>query len=179
MSESDVPLPSHAAAWRFVIQKHAASSLHYDFRLEVDGVLRSWAVPKGLSTDPRVKRLAVEVEDHSLEYADFEGAIGTGVYGAGAVIVWDAGSYRNLDEERSMTQALVAGHVKIWLEGQKLSGGWTMQRTRGGRKPQWLVIKRRDARADARRNPQSTQPGSVKSGRTVEQVALEGRNGGS
>jgi DNA ligase D-like protein (predicted 3'-phosphoesterase) len=162
-----------------VIQKHAASTLHYDFRLEVDGALRSWAVPKGLSTDPRVKRLAVEVEDHSLEYADFEGTIGAGIYGAGAVIVWDAGTYRNLDQERSMAQAIAAGHVKIWLEGQKLIGGWTLQRTRGGKKPQWLVIKRRDAGADARRNPQSTQPGSVNSGRTVEQVAAEERGSGS
>jgi DNA ligase D-like protein (predicted 3'-phosphoesterase) len=158
---------------RFVIQKHAASSLHYDFRLEVDGTLRSWAVPKGLSTDPRVKRLAVEVEDHPLDYADFEGRIGQGNYGAGAVIVWDTGSYRNLDEQRSMADALDAGHAKVWLEGEKLTGGWTLQRTRGGSKPQWLIIKRRDEGADARRNPESTQPESVKTGRTVEQVAEE------
>ena len=155
---------------RFVIQKHDASSLHYDFRLEVDGTLRSWAVPKGPSTDPRVKRLAVEVEDHPLEYADFEGVIGEG-YGSGAVIVWDAGTYRNLDEERSMAEALDGGHAKVWLEGEKLQGGWTLQRTGGGRKPQWLLIKRRDEGADARRNPESTQPESVKSGRTIEQVA--------
>jgi DNA ligase D-like protein (predicted 3'-phosphoesterase) len=158
---------------RFVIQKHAASSLHYDFRLEVDGTLRSWAVPKGLSTDPRIKRLAVEVEDHPLEYADFEGTIGEGSYGAGAVIVWDAGSYRNLDEEHSVAEAIDAGHVKVWLEGEKLKGGWTLQRTRGGAKPQWLAIKRRDEGADARRNPESAQPESIKSGRTVEQVAEE------
>jgi DNA ligase D-like protein (predicted 3'-phosphoesterase) len=163
------------SAPRFVIQKHAASSLHYDFRLEVDGTLRSWAVPKGLSTDPRVKRLAVEVEDHPLEYGDFEGVIGSGNYGAGAVIVWDAGPYRNLDDQQSMAEAIAAGHVKVWLEGQKLSGGWTLQRTHQGEKPQWLVIKRRDEQADARRNPASTQPRSVKSGRTVEQVAAEGR----
>jgi DNA ligase D-like protein (predicted 3'-phosphoesterase) len=155
---------------RFVIQKHRATSLHYDFRLEVDGTLKSWAVPKGPSTDPREKRLAVEVEDHSLAYADFEGKIGPG-YGAGAVIVWDSGTYRNLDEQRSMSAALEAGHAKFWLEGEKLSGGWTLQRTRGGKKPQWLLIKRRDQRADARRNPQSTQPESVKSGRTIEEVA--------
>ncbi len=156
---------------RFVIQKHAATSLHYDFRLEVDGTLRSWAVPKGPSTDPRVKRLAVEVEDHPLEYADFEGRIGTGNYGAGAVIVWDTGNYRNLDEEQSMADAIDAGHVKFWLEGEKLIGGWTLQRTRRGAKPQWLLIKRRDEFADARRNPESTQPESVKSGRTLEDVA--------
>ena len=164
--------PRGGGAPRFVIQKHDASSLHYDFRLEVDGTLRSWAVPKGPSTDPRVKRLAVEVEDHPLEYADFEGVIGEG-YGSGAVIVWDAGSYRNLDEERSMAESLDAGHAKVWLEGEKLEGGWTLQRTGGGQKPQWLLIKRRDEGADARRNPQSTQPESVKSGRTLEEVARE------
>jgi DNA ligase D-like protein (predicted 3'-phosphoesterase) len=157
---------------RFVIQKHDASTLHYDFRLEVDGTLRSWAVPKGPSTDPREKRLAVEVEDHPLEYADFEGVIGEG-YGSGAVLVWDAGSYRNLDEERSMADALDAGHAKFWLEGEKLAGGWTLQRTHAGAKPQWLLIKRRDEGADARRNPQSTQPESVRTGRTIEQVADE------
>lgn len=162
---------------RFVIQKHAASRLHYDFRLEVDGVLRSWAVPKGLSTDPRVKRLAVEVEDHPLEYADFEGIIGEGDYGAGAVIVWDAGRYRNLDEERTISQALRAGHAKVWLDGAKLKGGWTLQRTRAQAKTQWLLIKRRDEEADARRNPVSTQPRSTKTGRTVEEVAREDRGG--
>jgi len=159
---------------RFVIQKHAASSLHYDFRLEVEGVLRSWAIPKGLSTDPRQKRLAVEVEDHSLAYADFEGVIGRGSYGAGAVIVWDEGTYRNLDQEHSVAEALSAGHAKVWLEGQKLRGGWTLQRTGEGPKAQWLAIKRRDEGADARRRPESTQPESVKTGRTVEQVAREG-----
>jgi DNA ligase D-like protein (predicted 3'-phosphoesterase) len=165
--------PGREAEPRFVIQEHRASSLHYDFRLEVDGTLRSWAVPKGPSTDPREKRLAVEVEDHPLEYADFEGTIGEGNYGAGAVIVWDAGTYRNLDEKHSMAEAIASGHVKIWLEGQKLTGGWTLQRTRGGEKPQWLLIKRRDEQADARRRPESTQPESIKSGRTVEQVAGE------
>jgi DNA ligase D-like protein (predicted 3'-phosphoesterase) len=155
---------------RFVIQQHDATTLHYDFRLEVDGVLRSWAVPKGPSTDPRVKRLAVEVEEHSLGYASFEGVIESG-YGSGTVIVWDEGTYRNLDEERSMGEALEAGHAKFWLEGTKLQGGWTLQRTSGGDKPQWLLIKRRDTHADARRNPESTQRESVKSGLTIEQVA--------
>jgi DNA ligase D-like protein (predicted 3'-phosphoesterase) len=158
---------------RFVIQKHDATTLHYDFRLEVDGTLRSWAVPKGPSTDPRERRLAVEVEDHPLEYADFEGVIGAG-YGSGAVIVWDAGTYRNLDEDRSMAEALDAGHARIWLEGEKLRGGWSLHRTNAGAKPQWLLMKRRDEGADARRNPQSTQPESVKTGRTVEEVARGG-----
>jgi DNA ligase D-like protein (predicted 3'-phosphoesterase) len=163
----------HDVRVRFVIQQHQARSLHFDFRLEAGGVLKSWAVPKGPSTDPREKRLAVEVEDHPLDYADFEGVIGEGNYGSGAVIVWDAGTYRNLDDERSLAEALEAGHAKVWLEGEKLRGGWTLQRTRSGAKPQWLLIKRRDEGADARRNPQSTQPESVKTGRTVEQVAEE------
>jgi DNA ligase D-like protein (predicted 3'-phosphoesterase) len=143
---------------RFVIQQHAATAMHYDFRLEVDGVLRSWAVPKGPSTDPAVKRLAVEVPDHSLEYADHEGP---------NVIIWDAGTYRNLDDERSMAETLDAGHAKVWLEGEKLQGGWTLQRTHAGAKPQWLLIKRRDEWADAGRDPQSAQPESIVSGRRL------------
>ncbi len=157
-----------AAEPAFVIQQHAASTLHYDFRLEAGGVLKSWAVPKGLSTDPREKRLAVEVEDHSLGYCDFEGRIGDG-YGAGRVIVWDKGTYRPLTDG-PVEDALENGHLSFWLEGEKLRGGWTLQRTGGGAKPQWLLIKRRDEGADARRNPVSTQPESVLSGRTIEDL---------
>jgi DNA ligase D-like protein (predicted 3'-phosphoesterase) len=156
---------------RFVIQQHAATSLHYDFRLEVDGTFRSWAVPKGPSTDPRDKRLAMEVEDHALSWGDFEGVIGSG-YGAGTVIVWDRGTYRNLNDV-PMSEALERGHASFWLEGQKLRGGWTLRRIRGGGKPQWLLIKRRDEEADARRRPTSTQRESVVSGRTIEQVAKD------
>jgi DNA ligase D-like protein (predicted 3'-phosphoesterase) len=153
---------------RFVIQQHAATTLHFDFRLEVDGVLKSWAVPKGPSTDPREKRLAMEVEDHSLDYADFEGVIGEG-YGAGRVIVWDAGSWHPLTDGPA-GEALTNGHLSFWLEGEKLRGGWTLQRTHAGQKPQWLLIKRRDEGADARRNSVSTQPESVLSGRTIDEV---------
>jgi DNA ligase D-like protein (predicted 3'-phosphoesterase) len=159
----------------FVVQKHAATSLHYDFRLEVDGVLRSWAVPKGPSTNPKVKRLAMAVEDHPLEYADFEGVIPEGEYGAGAVIVWDTGPYRNVTERDgepvAIGQALANGHAVVELEGKKLRGGFTLQRLGGGRRERWLLLKRRDGEADARRKPVSTQPESVLSGRTVEQVA--------
>jgi DNA ligase D-like protein (predicted 3'-phosphoesterase) len=166
----------HGSEPGFVIQKHAASSLHYDLRLEAGDVLKSWAVPKGPSTDPREKRLAMEVEDHPIDYADFEGAIGEG-YGAGQVIVWDHGTYRNLTERDGeaveVEQAIADGHLSFWLEGEKLRGGYTLQRTRGGSKPQWLLIKRRDEGADARRNPVSSQPASVISGRTVEDIASE------
>jgi DNA ligase D-like protein (predicted 3'-phosphoesterase) len=153
---------------RFVIQQHSATTVHFDFRLEAGGVLKSWAVPKGPSTDPREKRLAVEVEDHSVDYGDFEGRIGEG-YGAGRVIVWDAGTYEPLTEG-PVEEALENGHLSFWLEGEKLRGGWTLQRTGGGAKPQWLLIKRRDEGADARRNPVGTQPESVRSGRTIEDV---------
>src|SRR2546423_14836400 len=117
---------------RFVIQQHAARAMHYDFRLEAGGVLKSWAVPKGLSTDPREKRLAVQVEDHSLGHGDFEGRIGSG-----RVIVWDAGTYRSLTAG-SVEEAIENGHLSFWLEGEKLRGGWTLQRTGGGANPQWL-----------------------------------------
>lgn len=129
-------------------------------------------MPKGPSLDPRVKRLAIQVEDHALDYAGFEGVLGPG-YGAGAVIVWDRGTYRQIDGDGSMAEALRAGHASFWLEGEKLRGGWTLQRTRAGEKPQWLLIKRRDEGADARRNPVSAQPESVLSGRTIDDVAAE------
>jgi DNA ligase D-like protein (predicted 3'-phosphoesterase) len=151
---------------RFVIQQHAATSMHFDFRLEVSGTLKSWAVPKGPSTDPREKRLAMAVDDHPLSWGDFEGVIGEGEYGAGPVIVWDRGDYRNLREE-SMEEALGLGHLSFWLEGEKLRGGWSLRRI-GGRR--WLLVKRRDEEADARRNPVSTQRESVVSGRTIEEV---------
>ncbi len=159
----------------FVIQKHDASRLHYDFRLEVDGVLVSWAVPKGPSTDPRDKRLAVPTEDHPLEYGDFEGIIPEGEYGAGTVIVWDTGLYRNLraekeDDGASMQKALEEGKLEIWLEGKKISGGYALIRTRKKGDERWLLIKMKDERANARRNPVSTEPESVISGRTLEDL---------
>jgi DNA ligase D-like protein (predicted 3'-phosphoesterase) len=164
---------------RFVIQKHDATALHYDFRLEAAGVLKSWAVPKGPSTDPRDKRLAMPTEDHPLGYIDFEGLIPERQYGAGPVIVWDTGTYRNLTErdgtEVPVEEAVDAGHVKVWLEGRKLQGGYSLRRTTIGSDPRekWLLVKLKDEEADARRKPVSTQPESVLSGRTVEQIARE------
>jgi DNA ligase D-like protein (predicted 3'-phosphoesterase) len=159
----------------FVIQKHDASNLHYDFRIEVDGVLKSWAVPKGPSTDPSVKRLAVPTEDHPLGYADFEGVIPEGEYGGGTVMVWDRGTYRNLkedDEEEapSVSEQLEDGHVTVWLEGEKLQGGYALIRTGKGDNPRWLLIKMDDNEADARRNLTSTETDSVKSGRSLEEI---------
>jgi DNA ligase D-like protein (predicted 3'-phosphoesterase) len=160
----------------FVIQKHQASSLHYDFRIEVDGVLVSWAVPKGPSTDPSVKRLAVPTEDHPLGYADFEGVIPEDEYGGGTVMVWDRGSYRNLKEDEegekapSVEEQIADGHVTIWLEGQKISGGYALIRTGKGDKPRWLLIKMDDEEADARRNPTSTEQKSVRTGRSLEEI---------
>lgn len=161
---------------RFVIQQHAASTRHYDFRLEVDGVLRSWAVPKGPSTDPRVKRLAIPTEDHPLAYADFEGVIPESEYGAGTVLIWDRGHYRNLkegDERPSIAEQLDEGHATVWLEGEKLRGGYALIRTHLGQELGWLLVKMEDEAADARRNPTSTEPESVMSGRTLEEITRE------
>jgi DNA ligase D-like protein (predicted 3'-phosphoesterase) len=161
----------------FVIQKHAARSLHYDFRLEVDGVLASWAVPRGPSTDPKQKRLAVHVEDHPLDYADFEGIIPQNEYGGGTVIVWDKGFYGNLRQDENgreipMSQALEDGHIEIWVEGEKLHGGYALIRTKmRGEHKNWLLVKMKDKAADARRNPTKTQPQSVLTGRTLEEIA--------
>ncbi|MBD3161467.1 MAG: DNA ligase [Candidatus Eisenbacteria bacterium] len=168
---------------RFVIQEHDARSHHFDFRLEVDGVLKSWAIPKGPSTDPREKRLAIAVEDHPLEYAKFEGVIPEGEYGAGTVIVWDAGRYRNVttedDEEIPMDRALRKGRVEIWLEGEKLEGGYALIHTKmRGDEKNWILVKVKDEKADARRNPVKSQPKSVRSGRTIAQVAREGGKSG-
>lgn len=167
---------SSTAAPRFVIQKHDARTLHYDFRLETDGVLASWAVPKGPSTDPQQRRLAIHVEDHPLDYADFEGIIPEGEYGAGTVIVWDRGTFRNLmgqkEDPLSVGESIDAGHVEVWLEGSKLRGGYTLVRI-DEEKDQWLLIKMKDEEADARRNPVKTEPESVATGRTIEQVREE------
>jgi DNA ligase D-like protein (predicted 3'-phosphoesterase) len=160
----------------FVVQKHAARSLHYDFRLEVDGVLKSWAVPNGPSADPKDKRLAVMVEAHPLGYADFEGVIPAGQYGGGTVLVWDRGTYRNLLAERepplSMREALERGRVEVWLEGHKLRGGYAIVRFRP-RENHWLLIMMDDPEASAQRDPVRDEPRSLLSGRTLEEIAAQ------
>jgi bifunctional non-homologous end joining protein LigD len=163
----------------FVVQKHAATRLHYDFRLEIEGVLRSWAIPKGPSLNPADKRLAVMVEDHPIEYGDFEGIIPEGNYGAGEVIVWDRGMYRITDPPDDVAAAVRAGKLDIELFGFKLRGGYAMVRTSGrnptarqGRneKPQWLLIKRHDGFASADIDIVESRPRSVLSGLTIQEL---------
>jgi bifunctional non-homologous end joining protein LigD len=162
---------------RFVVQKHAARRLHYDVRFEAEGVLISWAVPKGPSLDPGVKRLAVHVEDHPLDYATFEGTIPAGEYGGGAVIVWDEGSYRNLTEKKGKPVAVVdavsGGHLSVWLEGTKLRGGWSLTRTGAGDQrgqEAWIMVKRNDDYASRSIDITTEAPNSAVTGRSLEQV---------
>ena len=161
----------------FVIQKHAARQLHYDFRLQLGRALKSWAVPKGPSLNPSDKRMAVEVEDHPLGYAKFEGVIPKGEYGAGTVMIWDKGSYRNVtkknNKEVPITRALRNGHLTIELDGEKIEGRYALSRIVKGKKPCWLLVKVKDAKADARQNPVKSENKSAVSGRTMKQIEKE------
>jgi bifunctional non-homologous end joining protein LigD len=152
----------------FVVQKHRASALHYDFRLEAGGVLVSWAVPKGPSLDPKVKRLAMQVEDHPLDYARFEGVIPEGEYGGGTVMVWDIGTYR-LEDDQTFDEAIRKGRTVFTLNGKKLKGGWILVRTRGR---QWLLMKRRDRYAVAIEIT-NTKPRSVLTRRLLAGIARD------
>jgi bifunctional non-homologous end joining protein LigD len=186
---SRTPEPPPASVQRggpltFTIQKHAARRLHYDFRIEIDGVLVSWPIPKGPSYDPGEKRLAIQTEDHPYDYGTFEGVIPHGEYGGGQVIVWDAGTYTVLVEhdtpvdfhnrdriERLAREGVARGHLAIFLNGRKLKGGWTLQRTRGaGTKSEWLFLKRRDGLDDASRDV-TREDRSVFSNLTIEALA--------
>jgi bifunctional non-homologous end joining protein LigD len=157
---------------RFVVQKHRASHLHYDFRLEWDGVLLSWAVPKGPSLDPANKRLAMAVEDHPLAYADFEGIIPTGEYGGGTVMVWDRGTY--VPKEADVGASRRAGRIEFELKGRKLHGAWVLVRTGGRDSRTWLLIKRRDDAA-SRTDLLTREPRSVISRRLMAEIAFDER----
>jgi DNA ligase D-like protein (predicted 3'-phosphoesterase) len=148
----------------FVVQEHAATARHFDLRLEVDGLMRSWAVPKGPAMDPAVKRLAVQVEDHSLSHNDFEGPTE-----GGGVIVWDRGQYEQ-GGRVPWPEALERGHAVFVLHGEKLRGGFALQRTRPGPKPQWLLIKRRDEQAQPGSDVVADHPESVLSGRALDEL---------
>ncbi|MFC5907111.1 DNA polymerase ligase N-terminal domain-containing protein [Streptacidiphilus monticola] len=171
------PAASGGATPVFVVQIHDASTMHFDFRLEADGVLKSWAVPKGPSTDPHDKRFATPTEDHPLEYRSFEGRIPEGEYGAGSVIVWDEGTYRNLTTDRDgrevpFGRALEQGHVSFWLNGHKLHGGWALTRIRQeGRREAWLLVKEADRHARGGGTPSPQRARSALSGRTLRQMA--------
>src|SRR5216683_4194765 len=161
----------------FVVQKHQATALHYDFRLEIEGVLASWAVPKGPSLNPADKRLAIRTEDHPLEYADFEGVIPEGQYGAGTVMVWDNGTYE-VSNGLSAEQQLARGEIKAVLHGRKLRGGFVLIQTgkrsaEPSQKEQWLLIKYRDEYADSSWSIESVElDRSVLTGRTLKEMEL-------
>jgi bifunctional non-homologous end joining protein LigD len=161
---------------RYVVQKHQASHLHYDFRLEWNGVMLSWAVPKGPSVDPSMKRLAMRVEDHPVDYAGFEGVIPEGEYGGGTVMVWDRGTW--VPDDPDVDAALRRGELKFTLRGAKLKGSWVLVRTRTGYpassgRPAWLLIKHRDTYASDREITAS-KPNSVVSKRTLAAIAAAG-----
>ncbi|WP_292126615.1 DNA polymerase ligase N-terminal domain-containing protein, partial [Mesorhizobium sp.] len=158
---------------RFVIHKHHATADHYDLRLEVGGVLKSWAVPRGPSLNPADKRLAVETEDHPIEYIDFEGVIPEGEYGGGPMIVWDTGTWAPMED---VEKSLRTGAFKFRLAGQKLNGGWMLTRLKpkpgeDENKKNWLLFKERDLASDSELDILEARPESVKSGRRIEELA--------
>ena len=158
---------------RFSFQKHSATSEHYDLRLEVDGVLASWAIPKGPSLDPRDKRLAMRTEDHPMQYLEWEGVIAEGSYGAGPMIVWDRGVFQNISETRrgepmELDEAIEKGDVKVFMLGEKIKGAYALVRTGpAGDREKWLLIKKRDENAG---DGGPLPPESVLSGRTIEDL---------
>jgi bifunctional non-homologous end joining protein LigD len=168
---------ARGATLHFVIQKHEASHLHYDFRLELDGVMKSWAVPKGPSLDPSVRRLAMEVEDHPISYNTFEGTIPQGEYGGGTVMLWDRGTYEAADGggAESLRRGYEKGDLEFVLHGKRLQGGWVLVRMQRPGRPQWLLIKHRDRFADPRADVTGENVTSVATRRTMEQIASGGR----
>src|SRR6202140_5176140 len=180
-SGNESPVPKRAGHLRFVIQKHAARNLHFDLRLELDGVMESWAVPKGPSLDPSVKRLAMQVEDHPIDYNTFEGTIPKGEYGGGTVMLWDRGKYSSdvatspEEEEDAIREGLKRGDLKITFHGERLHGSYALIRMKFARngsssKPPWLLIKHRDEFASDR-DVVAENTTSVETGRTMEEIA--------
>ncbi len=176
--ERDEKTHKKSKGLNFVVQKHAARQLHYDFRLELDGVLKSWAVPKGPSLDPSVKHLAMMVEDHALDYMDFEGVIAEG-YGAGKVIVWDRGTYHSIEtpdrkkSEKFLREGLNKGDLKFILRGKKLKGEFALVKMKGSRigKNAWLLIKKNDADASTINVLQKDK--SVISNKSIEEIGSQ------
>jgi len=166
----------------YVIQKHAASHLHYDLRLELDGVMKSWAVPKGPSLDPAVKRLAMQVEDHPIEYNKFEGTIPSGQYGGGTVMLWDRGTFGYdgplADPAAGLREGYAKGDLKIVLHGKRLRGSWALVRMRRPGRPQWLLIKHRDEFADPGSDVTAEWTTSVATGRTMDEIAAGAKRRG-
>lgn len=174
-AEPEGKLPSSGSERLYVVQKHAANRLHYDFRLELDGVLKSWAVPKGPSLDPSDKRLAVHVEDHPVEYGDFEGIIPTGEYGGGTVMLWDKGEWEPADDPH---RGLAEGRLKFSLKGRKLKGLWMLTRMadKDGGDKNWLLFKLNDRHAGRKKDILATEPLSVATNRSLEDIARDGDN---
>ena len=175
----DGPSARRPRGLQFVIQKHAASHLHFDLRLELHGVMKSWAVPRGPSVDPSVKRLAMQVEDHPMAYNSFEGTIPEGEYGGGTVMLWDRGTYTpdeakpGEDAEAVLRRELRAGKLSISFHGERLRGSWALVRTEAGAKPKWLFIKHRDRQARRGADIVAEHVTSVESGRTMDEIAAE------
>jgi bifunctional non-homologous end joining protein LigD len=166
------PSSAGAGELRFVVQRHEATATHFDLRLEIGGVLKSWAVPKGPSLDPSVRRLALPTEDHPLEYRDFEGVIPEDEYGGGTMMIWDRGTYEPASgDPGELEERLASGKLDVVLHGERLKGGFTLLRFRKGRKPQWLLIKQDDEFADPDRNLVAEAVTSVATGRSMEEIA--------
>lgn len=154
----------------FVVQEHSARNLHYDFRIEIDGVLKSWAIPKGPSTNPKDKRLAIETEDHPIDYAKFEGIIPQGHYGAGPVLVWDLGTFKSLKEKKTLQNCYNDGEILMDLNGKKLKGSYALIRTDYRGKNNWLFFKMKDEQIDSKHDILKEKPESVLSHKTIDEL---------
>lgn len=180
---SKTPEPKNGASQKkgvkpiFVIQKHDATNLHYDFRLEIGNTLKSWSVPKGPSTNPAIKRMAIPTEDHPLAYADFEGTIPEGEYGGGTVMIWDRGSIESIKKDENgdlipLEESYDMESIEVELHGKKLKGAYTLVRMKGGKmRGNWLLMKQNDKYANSKKEIVEAEPKSVETGRSLEEIA--------